>query len=73
MSGIKIKKERCTCCATICHHGLDGCPNPPVIEVTVSAMRGSQPEGEPSINWVCDTCWAILQVNLPNILGVNKA
>jgi hypothetical protein len=64
-------ENRCTCGATVCRHGLTGCPNPAVIELTVSAKRGSQPEGSPIKNYVCETCWAILQINLPNLLGVN--
>ena len=38
--------------------------------MTVSAMRGPQPEGSARRNKVCDTCWATLQINLPNVFGV---
>ena len=37
--------DKCTCSASLCRHPLNGCPNPPVVELTVSAMRGSKSEG----------------------------
>jgi hypothetical protein len=62
--------DKCTCSASFCRHPLSGCPNPPVVELTVSAMRGPRPEGSPRRSKVCDTCWATLQINLPNVFGV---
>jgi hypothetical protein len=66
------KDDRCNCCASFCRHGLDGCPNAPSVDLTVSAVRGSQSEGKPITSHVCDTCWACIQINLPNVFGTNN-
>jgi hypothetical protein len=66
-------KQRCTCSASLCRHDLGGCLNHPSVEVTVSAERGSEPEGRPNTTSLCEKCWAFLQINLPTILGFDKS
>lgn len=55
-------KQRCTCSASLCRHDLGGCLNHPSVEVTVSAERGSEPEGRPNITSLCEKFWAFLQI-----------
>jgi hypothetical protein len=61
--------EPCTCLASFCRHDVGGCPNPAVLEITVSVTRGNQQGGSTIQNKVCATCLAHLQTNLPNIFG----
>jgi hypothetical protein len=66
------REDRCTCCASFCQHGLEGCPNQAAVEVTVSAKRGSIQVGSASKNAVCEGCWTLITINLPNIFGLER-
>jgi hypothetical protein len=66
-------EERCTCSASLCRHELGGCLNSPLVEVTVSAKRSSESHAQSNTNFLCEKCWAFLQINLPTILGFEKS
>lgn len=61
--------DHCTCLSSFCRHDIGGCPNPAVLEITVSVTRGDQQEPSTIRNKVCAACWACLQINQPNIFG----
>jgi hypothetical protein len=63
-------QERSTCCATFCRHGIEGCPNLGVVEITVSARRGERQEGSARRPRIPVLLGTLIALNTPVQFGV---